>query len=130
MFDSNAWSDQPESRATGQAMAVTGAACRLALMRVCLALSFILSSVLGCHRLQLPAIDPNGSCLFLPFPNTTGLQVPNLHSSPDQPGFLPSQPINHHATACLGGIAARCLQSICNMNDYIKYMTIFARPEG
>ena len=56
-------------------------------------LAWLLASTLlssGCQRLQLPAIDPNGSCLFLPLPNTTQLAVPPLHSNADQPGFLPS----------------------------------------
>ena len=46
--------------------------------------------LMGCQRLQLPAIDPNGRCLFLPLPNTTQLAIPPLHSRPGEPGFLPS----------------------------------------
>lgn len=43
----------------------------------------------GCRHLQLPAIDPNGRCIFLPKPATTQLAVPPLHSTADQTGFLP-----------------------------------------
>lgn len=32
----------------------------------------------GCARLNLPAIDPDGSRIFLPFPNTTQLNVPRV----------------------------------------------------
>jgi uncharacterized repeat protein (TIGR01451 family) len=51
----------------------------------------------GCSHLNLhgggiplPAIDPNGSCLFLPPPNKTQLTIPPVHSKGDQTGFLPA----------------------------------------
>lgn len=44
----------------------------------------------GCSRLRLPAIDPNGSSVFLPLPNTTGLRVPRLHSRDGQTGIIPT----------------------------------------
>lgn len=44
----------------------------------------------GCSRLQLPAIDPNGSRIFLPLPNTTQLAVPRLHSRDGEPGIIPN----------------------------------------
>ena len=43
----------------------------------------------GCARFQLPAIDPNGSCIFLPYPNTTQLTLPSLHSQQDKAGIMP-----------------------------------------
>ncbi|MFK7736867.1 MAG: hypothetical protein AB8B50_12605 [Pirellulaceae bacterium] len=43
----------------------------------------------GCSRLRLPAIDPNGSRVFLPLPNTTGLAVPDLQGSGQQ-GIFPT----------------------------------------
>ena len=52
----------------------------------CLAL---IAGSLGCARFQLPAIDPNGSSIFLPFPNTTQLTLPSLHGHNGQPGLVP-----------------------------------------
>ncbi|MEO8268128.1 MAG: hypothetical protein ABI557_00325 [Aureliella sp.] len=49
----------------------------------------IYSSSTGCARFQLPAIDPNGSCIFLPFPNTTQLKLPNLHAHHGGAGIVP-----------------------------------------
>ena len=69
---------------TGQYRAARSVRVRLWMTKLLLITLFV-----GCHRLQLPAIDPNGSCLFLPFPTTTQLQVPPVHSSGDQTGFLP-----------------------------------------
>lgn len=68
-------------------------------------MSYLLAPFLGCQRLQLPAIDPNGQCLFLPFPNTTQLAVPPVHSRPGQPGFLPDPAYTAPAapSACLDG---------------------------
>lgn len=69
----------------------------------------------GCHRLQLPAIDPNGSCLFLPFPTTTQLQVPPVHSTSDQTGFLPAPAYQSPPTppACQDG---KCEPTgVCNL---------------
>ncbi len=54
-------------------------------------LLFILSfAVAGCARLRLPAIDPVGESIFLPLPNTTGLDVPPLRSTPGNPGLIPN----------------------------------------
>ncbi len=49
----------------------------------------LLIAVGGCARINLPAIDPNGSRIFLPFPNTTTLAVPRLHGDANQPGIVP-----------------------------------------
>lgn len=49
----------------------------------------LLSSTMGCARFQLPAIDPNGSSIFLPLPNTTQLTLPSLHGHNGQPGIIP-----------------------------------------
>jgi uncharacterized repeat protein (TIGR01451 family) len=46
--------------------------------------------LVGCQGIFLPRIDPNGSRVFLPFPSTTAVQVPRLHSTPTQPGILPN----------------------------------------
>ncbi len=43
----------------------------------------------GCARFQLPAIDPNGSSIFLPFPNTTQLSLPSLHGQNGAAGIIP-----------------------------------------
>ncbi len=50
----------------------------------------LVSSSISCARLQLPAIDPNGSSVFLPFPNTTQLALPQLHSQNGQAGIVPT----------------------------------------
>lgn len=62
-------------------------------------------SFVGCHKLRLPAIDPNGHCLFLPLPNTTQLTVPHLHSTATQQGFLPVPAYQSPSTPppCLDG---------------------------
>lgn len=44
----------------------------------------------GCSCFQLPAIDPNGSSVFLPLPTTTQLAVPRLHSRDGQAGLIPT----------------------------------------
>ncbi|MCR9296923.1 MAG: hypothetical protein NXI32_29790, partial [bacterium] len=44
----------------------------------------------GCSHFRLPAIDPNGSCIFLPPPNTTQLTLPHLHSKNGQQGIIPN----------------------------------------
>ncbi len=49
----------------------------------------LISGSLGCARFQLPAIDPNGSSIFLPFPNTTQLTLPSFHGHNGQPGLVP-----------------------------------------
>lgn len=43
----------------------------------------------GCARLRLPAIDPNGSSIFLPLPNTTGLAGHNGQAW-GQNGIIPT----------------------------------------
>jgi uncharacterized repeat protein (TIGR01451 family) len=72
-------------------------------------------AALGCQRLQLPAIDPNGSCLFLPFPNTTQLAIPPVHSKPGQQGLIPApaykQPVA--PPACLDGSCEPA--GLCNL---------------
>ncbi len=65
---------------------------RLGSAKICLRIVGLLLSVFftsGCRSLQLPTIDPEGRCLFLPLTNTTQLSVPPLHSRPGEPGFLP-----------------------------------------
>ncbi|MEZ6136796.1 MAG: hypothetical protein R3C53_18020 [Pirellulaceae bacterium] len=59
----------------------------------------------GCSRLRLPAIDPTGSRIFLPLPNTTTLNVPQLHERNGQPGILPNSafPTPPAPPACLDG---------------------------
>ncbi len=52
-------------------------------------LLLICLSLTGCARINLPAIDPSGSRIFLPFPNTTTLAVPHLHARNGQPGIVP-----------------------------------------
>ncbi len=52
-------------------------------------LLLLLTSLISCARFQLPAIDPNGSSLFLPLTNTTQLALPSLHGRNGQPGFIP-----------------------------------------
>jgi uncharacterized repeat protein (TIGR01451 family) len=75
----------------------------LGLLMCCLPLSMLT----GCARLQLPAIDPTGSRVFLPFPNTTQLAVPHLHDRPGEPasGFLPAPAFAAPATPppCVDG---------------------------
>ncbi|MCC7333598.1 MAG: DUF11 domain-containing protein [Pirellulaceae bacterium] len=51
--------------------------------------TFALSNA-GCARFQLPAIDPNGSRIFLPFPNTTQLTLPSLHGQNGGAGLIPN----------------------------------------
>ncbi|RMF44063.1 MAG: hypothetical protein D6753_03495 [Planctomycetota bacterium] len=46
-------------------------------------------NALGCARLQLPAIDPTGSRIFLPPPNSTQLTLPRLREQDGQPGIIP-----------------------------------------
>lgn len=53
---------------------------------------FLIASITiqcGCSHLRLPAIDPQGSCLFLPHPSSTQLLVPHLHARNGQPGIIP-----------------------------------------
>jgi uncharacterized repeat protein (TIGR01451 family) len=59
--------------------------------RLLTALLFAIAIPQGCAHLHLPAIDPTGSRIFLPFPNTTQLAVPHVHDRPGDPasGFLP-----------------------------------------
>ncbi len=57
-----------------------------ALILSCLTL---ISCCISCARFQLPAIDPNGSRIFLPFPNTTQLTLPSLHGQNGQSGIIP-----------------------------------------
>ena len=45
-----------------------------------------LVSLLGCSAVQLPAIDPSGERIFLPFPNSTSLVIPP-HGNFQPPGF-------------------------------------------
>ena len=75
---------------------------------VCLVLFFLSSA--SCSRLQLPAIDPNGSSVFLPLPNTTQLNVPRLHSRNGQAGIIPNPAFQTPATPppCLDG-------GVCNL---------------
>lgn len=61
--------------------------CRVGYFTVLLAVTLLLPT--GCSRLHLPAIDPNGSSIFLPFPNTTQLDLPRLRSTETEPGFIP-----------------------------------------
>ncbi len=49
----------------------------------------IVISAAGCARLQLPAIDPTGSRIFLPPPNSTQLTLPRLRAQDGQPGLIP-----------------------------------------
>ncbi|MFN3190816.1 MAG: hypothetical protein ACE361_09870 [Aureliella sp.] len=52
----------------------------------------------GCSRLRLPAIDPNGSRIFLPLPQTTNLAIPPLRSTDGQPGIIPTPAYTQPAT--------------------------------
>ncbi|MBX3423856.1 MAG: hypothetical protein KF752_20050 [Pirellulaceae bacterium] len=82
---------------------------QLALMLCCLCLAS------GCKHFSLPAIDPNGSKLFLPHPNATQLTLPTLHPRNGQPGLLPSAAFQPPATPppCLDG---RCEPTgVCNL---------------
>lgn len=75
----------------------------------------------SCARLQLPAIDPNGSSIFLPLPNTTQLVVPHVHDRPGQPGtgFLPTPAFATPATPppCLDA-SGETPGGICNLFDH------------
>ncbi len=75
----------------------------------------------GCSRLQLPAIDPNGSRIFLPLPNTTQLVVPHVHDRPRQKGtgFLPTPAFTTPAAPppCVDGGAATP-GGVCNLFDH------------
>ncbi len=78
----------------------------------CLALLLISN---GCRQLQLPAIDPNGRCLFLPLTNTTQLDIPPLHSSPGQQGFIPT-PAYQAPVAPAPCVGANCEPGgVCNL---------------
>lgn len=71
---------------------------------------FLLSlNAVGCSRLRLPAIDPNGSRIFLPFPNTTGLALPD-QGQPGQTGIFPTPAFAEPTTPppCVDG-------SVCNL---------------
>ncbi|MCA9192526.1 MAG: DUF11 domain-containing protein [Planctomycetales bacterium] len=56
---------------------------------VCLVVTLFFLFLPACARLSLPAIDPTGQRIFLPFPNSTYLSLPPLHSRGAEPGFLP-----------------------------------------
>ncbi len=97
------------------------------------ALGLIFLTILsGCHHnLRLPAIDPNGSSIFLPHPNATQLTVPRLHSTPQQPGFLPSPAFQAPAAPppCLDGgcepagvcnLFHRRHESLCKIHDHFR----------
>ena len=43
-----------------------------------LSLCTVICITVGCARINLPAINPDGSSVFLPFPNTTQLNVPRV----------------------------------------------------
>ncbi len=43
----------------------------------------------GCAR--LPAIDPNGQSIFLPYPATTEIRVPQVHANNGNPGIFPQE---------------------------------------
>ncbi len=69
----------------------------------------------GCRQLQLPAIDPNGRCLFLPLTNTTQLDIPPLHSSPGQQGIIPT-PAYQAPVAPAPCVGANCEPGgVCNL---------------
>lgn len=79
--------------------------CTIALLLVCN----------GCRQLQLPAIDPNGRCLFLPLTNTTQLDIPPLHSSPGQQGIIPT-PAYQAPVAPAPCVGANCEPGgVCNL---------------
>ncbi len=73
-----------------------------------LALCLLALQMVGCAQFQLPAIDPNGSSIFLPFPNTTKLEFPSLHGRNGQPGIIP-QPA--YASPPM---PAPCIDGSCN----------------
>lgn len=66
----------------------------------------------GCARLQLPAIDPSGSRIFLPLPNTTQLAVPSTRSDG---GFFPTPAFTTPAMPppCVDGGSG----GVCNLFD-------------
>ncbi len=68
----------------------------------------------GCQGIFLPRIDPNGSRIFLPFPATTNVQLPRLHSQGNQPGILPNSAFPEPAAPppCLDGEGEG---GVCNM---------------
>jgi uncharacterized repeat protein (TIGR01451 family) len=73
----------------------------------------------GCARFQLPAIDPNGSRIFLPFPSTTQLNVPRLHDGNGQPGILPTPAFSTPAAPppCLDG-SVEDAGGVCNLFNH------------
>lgn len=91
--------------------------CRQLVSRVFLwvATLLVVSATTGCQQIYLPRIDPNGSSVFLPFPNTTKLAIPALHSRGDIPGFFPDPAFAEPPAppACLDGGDGE--GGICNM---------------
>jgi uncharacterized repeat protein (TIGR01451 family) len=88
------------------------------LMGMHVPLLLLLFHIIGCNHLRLPAIDPNGGCIFLPLPNTTQLSVPPIHTTDDQIGFLPSAAFQEPAApaACVDAACANCEPAgVCNL---------------
>lgn len=82
--------------------------------RLCLTFAFVVAALFsGCSRFALPAIDPTGSRIFLPAPNSTQLQLPRLHTGEN---FLPDAAYTTPPTPppCLDGSG----NSICNLFDH------------
>ena len=63
----------------------------------------LLIAASGCAR--FPAIDPNGQSIFLPFPASTQLTVPQIHAGNGNPGIIPQEayPTPLPPPACIDG---------------------------
>ncbi len=67
----------------------------------------------GCTR--FPAIDPNGQSIFLPYPASTEIRVPQVHATPTTPGIFPVEAYTTPTTPppCLDGTTSQ--SGICNL---------------
>lgn len=76
-----------------------------------------IAALAGCARLNLPAIDPSGQRIFLPFPSTTQLAPPHLHARDGEPGIIPEPSFPTPATPppCLAADGGYDEHGICNL---------------
>ncbi len=93
------------SRVSGRPRAALRSHCSYRFRWTLLVAVGVLAALSGCQRLRLPAIDPTGSRIFLPPPNTTEFAVPPLTSRDGEPGFLPAPAFATPATPppCIDG---------------------------